>query len=87
MCCDDYATLPCFPQKRTFREAQTNEDTEPTDNLEPEQEEVFDPESIVKDIVEDDRNGQNLPLRDLYEQNLAGTVINTSAGLSWKDIL
>ena len=71
----------------TQQSIQTNEDMAPMDNLEPEQEEVFDPQSIVRDIVEDDRNGQNLRLHDLYEQqkqNLVGTVVNTSASLSWK---
>ena len=44
-----------------------HEETTP-DNLEPEHEEVFDPQSIVRDIVEDDQNGRNLWLGEEYEQ-------------------
>ena len=71
----------------TQQSVETNQGTSSTDNQEPEQEEVFDPQSIVRDILEDDRTGTNLRLREQYEQekeNLVGTVVNTSAGLSWK---
>ena len=44
-----------------------HEETTP-ENLEPEHEEVFDPQSIVRDIVEDDQNGRNLRLGEEYEQ-------------------
>ena len=63
------------------------DNTQPSvDSLEVEQEEVFDPQSIVRDILEDDRSGRNLRLCELYNQekaNLIGTSVNTSAGLSW----
>ena len=66
---------------------QPNEDTQQlTNDTEPEVEEVFDPQSIVRDIVEDDRTGRNLRLAEEYIQqktNLIGSVVNTSAGLSW----
>ena len=62
-----------------------HEETTP-DNLEPEHEEVFDPQSIVRDIVEDDQNGRNLRLCEEYKQaktNLIGLQVQTSAGLTW----
>ena len=62
-----------------------NEETH--ENTEPEQEEVFDPDSIVRDIVEDDSSGRNLRLRQIYEQEkaiLIGSEVNTAAGLTWK---
>ena len=66
---------------------QPNEDTQQlTNDTEPEAEEVFDPQSIVRDIVEDDRTGRNLRLAEEYlqqETNLTGSVVNTSAGLLW----
>ena len=66
---------------------QPNEEENGTaDNVEPEQEEVFDPQSIVRDILEDDRNGRNLTLRQEYERaktDLIGSEVQTSAGLTW----
>ena len=47
---------------------------------------MFDPDSIVCDIVEDDQNGRNLTLLERYTQekrNLIGTQVTTAAGLTW----
>ena len=48
---------------------------------------MFDRQSIVRDILEDDRSGRHLCLHQFYQQekeNLVGKVVNTSAGVSWK---
>ena len=94
----DPNTIPTPPSNSTTDTTthstdNTNNNTIATDNtqssvdsLEVEQEEVFDPQSIVRDILEDDRSGRNLRLGELYNQekaNLIGTSVNTSAGLSW----
>ena len=63
----------------------TQQESDETNN-EPEQEEVFDPDSIVCDIVDDDQNGRNLTLLERYTQekrNLIGTQVTTAAGLTW----
>ena len=66
----------------------SNNTQEPAEEMNPEleQEEVFDPDSIVRDIVKDDINGRNLTLQERYEwekTNLIGTQIQTAAGLTW----
>ena len=50
-------------------------------------EEVFDPNSIIRDFVEDERQGRHLQLQAKYEQEkseLIGMNITTSKGLTWK---
>ena len=72
--------------QQTNELAPTTPETTETADLEPEHEEVFDPQSIVRDIIEDDRNGRNLRLCEQYEQaktNLIGSQVQTSAGLTW----
>ena len=52
-----------------------------------EQEDVFDPQTIIQDILEDDRTGRYFQVQAQYEQeenSLQGTVVPTSAGLMWK---
>ena len=58
---------------------------EPNDYVE--QEDVFDPQTIIQDILDDDRTGRYLQVQAQYEQeknNLQGTNVPTSAGLMWK---
>ena len=72
--------------QQTNELAPTTPETTETADLEPEHEEAFDPQRNVRDIVEDDRNGRNLRLREQYEQakmNLIGSQVRTSAGLTW----